>query len=235
MGPSSEMDGSETGVGSCWFLGRLLSVTVVGRRMRLVDWGRQYGFDRRTTWQMMKDGRLPDDLVIERVGRIWYVLITDDHDPPVRTLLYARVSSSEQSDDLVRQAERLQRFAKHNSWTVHEVVMETASGLNGKRRKLLRLLGEPGRVRIVVEHRDRLARFGFEMVEACLAARGSELVVVEDREIDDDLVRDVTEILTSMCARLHGRRSARRRAERAVQAVVNADDATAPDGGAADA
>jgi len=57
-----------------------------------------------------------------------------------------------------------------------------------------------------------------EYVEAALAAQGRRLVVVEEREVDDDLVRDITEVLTSMCARLYGRRSARRRAERAVRA-----------------
>ena len=197
---------------------------VAVRRMRLVEWGRQYGFDRRTIWQMMKDGRLPEGLVLERVGRLWFVQVPDEESPTVRTFLYARVSSSDQADDLVRQAERLQRYAKANRWDVDEVVMETASGLNGRRRKLLRLLGEPGPVRIVGEHRDRLTRFGFEMVETCLASSGGELIVMEDREVDDDLVRDVTEVLTSMCARLHGRRSAKHRAERAMNAAMGAAD-----------
>ena len=51
-----------------------------------------------------------------------------------------------------------------------------------------------------MEHRDRLARFGFEMAEAVFAASGRELSVVDDREVDDDLVRDMTEVLTSLCA-----------------------------------
>ena len=100
--------------------------------------------------------------------------------------------------------------------------METASGLNGKRRKLLRVLGSGGPVRLVVEHRDRLARFGFEMVEAALGGGGGEVVVVEEGEVEDDLVRDATEVLTSMCARLYGRRSAARRAERALAAAAAA-------------
>jgi putative resolvase len=61
-----------------------------------------------------------------------------------------------------------------------------------------------------------------EYVEAALAAEGRTLVVVEERELDDDLVRDPTEVLTSICARLDGRRSARRRAERALQAAGEA-------------
>jgi predicted site-specific integrase-resolvase len=69
---------------------------------------------------------------------------------------------------------------------------------------------------IAVEHRDRFARFGVEYVEAALAAQGRRLMVAGLSEADDDLVRDVTEILTSLCARLYGRRAAANRAARAV-------------------
>jgi putative resolvase len=68
----------------------------------------------------------------------------------------------------------------------------------------------------VVEHRDRLARFGVEHLEAVLSAQGRGLVVVDPGETSDDLVRDMIEVLTSFCARLYGRRGARNRALRAV-------------------
>ena len=71
----------------------------------------------------------------------------------------------------------------------------------------------------LVEHRDRLASFGVGMVEAMLRARGGSLVVIDNEEVDDDLVRDMTEILTCFCARLYGRRSAASRARRAVSVV----------------
>ena len=70
-----------------------------------------------------------------------------------------------------------------------------------------------------MEHRDRFCRFGSEYVEAALAAQGRELVV-DSAEVDADLVRDMTEILTSMCARLYGKRAAANRARRAVDAAV---------------
>ena len=72
---------------------------------------------------------------------------------------------------------------------------------------------------IVVEHRERLSRFGFEYLEAALAGRGARILVMEEDEMEDDLVRDVTEVMTALCARLYGRRSARRRAERALAAA----------------
>jgi predicted site-specific integrase-resolvase len=76
---------------------------------------------------------------------------------------------------------------------------------------------------IVVEHRARFARFGAEYVEAALSAQGRRLLVVDPAEVDDDLVRDVTEILTSLCARLYGRRAAANRAARALAAMESAD------------
>jgi predicted site-specific integrase-resolvase len=71
----------------------------------------------------------------------------------------------------------------------------------------------------VVEHRDRFARFGSEYIEAALSAQGRRLMVMDPAELDDDLVRDVTEILTSLCARLYGRRAAANRAARAIEAL----------------
>jgi predicted site-specific integrase-resolvase len=85
-----------------------------------------------------------------------------------------------------------------------------------RRRKFLALLRDESVTVIVVEHRDRFARFGAEYVEAVLSAQGRRLLVVDPAEVDDDLVRDVTEILTSLCARLYGRRAAANRAARAV-------------------
>ena len=134
-------------------------------------------------------------------------------------VLYARVSSSDQREDLDRQVGRLAAWATGLGLGVTATVSEVGSGLNGSRSKLMRLLADDSVGTIVVEHRERLARFGVEYVEAALAAHGRRLVVVEEREVDDDLVRDLTAVLRSMCARLYGRRSARRRARRAIQAA----------------
>jgi predicted site-specific integrase-resolvase len=99
---------------------------------------------------------------------------------------------------------------------VDRVVTEVGSALNRRRRKLLALLGDPEVTTIVVEHRDRFARFGAEYVEAVLSGSGRRLLVVDPAQVDDDLAGDVREILTSLCARLYGRRAAANRAARAV-------------------
>ena len=92
--------------------------------------------------------------------------------------------------------------------------------LAGMGRLFLALLRDESVNTIVVEHRDRFARFGAEYVEAALSAQGRRLLVADPSELDDDLVGDVTEILTSLCARLYGRRAAANRAKRAVEAVT---------------
>lgn len=99
--------------------------------------------------------------------------------------------------------------------SVAEVVTEVGSGLNGRRRELHRVLSDPSAAVIVAEHRDRPARFGVEHLDAVLSAAGRRLVVLDPAEATGDLVRDITEVLTSMCARLYGRRVARNRAARA--------------------
>jgi putative resolvase len=83
--------------------------------------------------------------------------------------------------------------------------------------QLRRLLADGSVCSIAVEHRDRLARLGSESIEAALLGSGQRLLVMEKGEHEDDLVRDMTAVLTSLCARLHGRRSARIRAQRALR------------------
>src|SRR5215475_11971802 len=112
------------------------------------------------------------------------------------------------------------RLNAHNHRvTMVEAVSEVGSGLRGRRPKLRKLLANPEIQTIVVEHRERLMRFGAEYVEAALAAQGRKLMVMESSEVKDDLVPDRIEVLTSFCARLYGRRSARNKAKKAVQAM----------------
>ncbi len=111
-------------------------------------------------------------------------------------------------------------WSAEHGLTVSQTVAEVGSGMKGSRPKLRRLLADQRVSTIVVEHRDRLARLGSEYIEAALLGAGRRLVVVETSEVDDDLVRDMTEVLTSLCARLYGRRWARTRAQRALRCAA---------------
>ena len=88
-------------------------------------------------------------------------------------------------------------------------------------KEVKRLPADPGVTTIVVEHKDRLGRMNVELVEDALSAAGRRLVVLDDGEVEDDLVRDMVEVLTSLCARLCGRRSARDRAQKALEAAAH--------------
>jgi predicted site-specific integrase-resolvase len=83
----------------------------------------------------------------------------------------------------------------------------------------MKLLRDKSVGTIIVEHRERLMRFGFEYLEASLNSQGRKILVVEEKEVKDDLVRDMIEVLTSFCARLYGRRAAANRAARAIEAM----------------
>ena len=139
---------------------------------------------------------------------------------PGVTVVYARVSSADQKPDLDRQVARVTAWATGQGLTIGRVVTEVGSALNGHRRKFLALLRDESVTAIVVEQRDRFARFGAGYVEAALEAQRRRLLVVDPAEVDDDLVRDVTEILTSLCARLYGKRAAANRAARAIAAAT---------------
>ena len=102
-------------------------------------------------------------------------------------MVYARVSSHDQRSDLERQVARVTRLATGQRLEVEQVVCEVGSGLDGKRPKLRRVLSDPDARVIVVEHRDRLARFGVEHLEAALGALGGRIVVADPGEMADDL------------------------------------------------
>lgn len=173
------------------------------------------GVNKHTAYRWFREGTLP--VPARRVGKLILVDVEGAAAPEARrTVVYARVLSHDQRADLGRQVARLTEWATSSGLTVSEVVCEVGSGMSGKRRKLARVLADPTAATIVVEHRDRLARFGVEHLEAALSAQGRRVVVVDDGEMDDDLVRDMTEVLTSFCARLYGRRGARNRAIKAL-------------------
>lgn len=187
--------------------------------MKLSDYAREEGVHYITAYRWWRDGKLP---LPARQLPSGTIVVDKPRGSADGVALYARVSSSDQREDLERQVGRLAAWATAQGLQVTGTVAEVGSGLNGSRAKLKRLLADRQVGMIVVEHRERLARFGVEYLEAALAAEGRRLVVVEQREVDDDLVRDITEVLTSMCARLYGRRSARRRAEKALEAAGEA-------------
>lgn len=129
-------------------------------------------------------------------------------------VIYARVCSSEQRKNLERQAERLVHYCTSRGYQVHQVVKEIGSGANDRRPKLLAVLKDPQASHIVVEHQDRLTCFGFGYLETLLASQHRTIEVVNLAENStEDLLSDLTSILSSFCAKLYGPRRAKRKTE----------------------
>ncbi len=183
--------------------------------MRLSVWAELQGISYKTAWRMWKAGTLP--VPAEQLPTGTVVVHAERRGTGVA--LYACVSSSDQKSDLDRQLVRLTEYAIGQGMTVVDAVKEIGSGTNGHRKDLLRLLRNQEIQTIVVEHRDRLMRFGFEYLEATLAAQNRRIVVIDPDEVTDDVVRDLHEVIVSMCARLYGKRSAEHRARKAIDAL----------------
>ena len=191
--------------------------------MRIKEWAEREGFHPQTVWRWCREGKMPVPFERTATGAIIVHDLKYENTTPTtaagRTVCYARVSSNDQKSDLQRQGDRLKAFAFNMGVDAPEVVTEVGSGVDDKRRKLNKLLADPTVTTIIVEHRDRLARMNVGLVESALKAQGRRILVVDDAERDDDLLRDMTEVLTLFCARLYDRKSAKRRAEQALEAL----------------
>ena len=206
---------------NCWLQRQQTSSNVCASLplMKLSEWAAQQGVHYQTAWRWWKHGTLPVPARQLASGTILVEVPAASASTGGRAVVYARVSSHDQRDDLDRQVSRVMAWAGGQQLAVDQVVTEVGSGLNGRRPKLARLLADPTVAVVVVEHRDRLAHFGVEQLQAALAAHGRRLLVADPIETTDDLVRDMVEVLTSFCARLYGRRGARNRALRALTAA----------------
>jgi putative resolvase len=102
-------------------------------------------------------------------------------------------------------------YAAARGYQVSKEVSEVASGLNDHRPKLSKLLTDPTVGTIIVEHKDRLTRFGFEYIRQMLETLGRQLEVLFPSDTHDELVDDFVAVMTSMTVRLYGRRNTKRR------------------------
>lgn len=141
--------------------------------------------------------------------------------------MYARVSSGENKPNLLSQSERLTRYAIANGWPVVAVVQEVGSGVNDQRKKLEKLLQDDSWNILVVEHKDRLTRFGFNHLNTLLPLLGKRIEVVNRAEDDKtDLVQDLVSVVYSFSALMYGQRRAKRRTEQLIQALEAGDAQT---------
>jgi len=180
--------------------------------MKLSDYARQIGVTYKTAYLMFKRGEL--DAYQLPTGTIIVNEQPTTPDVGQGVALYARVSSHDQKADAQRQLERLRDYAAARGYKVTTEVVEIASGLNDQRPKFSRLLSDTDVQRILVEHKERATRFGFAYIALLLQAQGRQIEVINETDTQDELVDDFVSLITSMAARIYGRRSSRQRSER---------------------
>lgn len=192
--------------------------------MKLSEYARRIGVNRHTAYRWFKRGEIPNAVQLPS-GTIYVpdaIFETEMKSKQGLTVIYARVSSSDQrKTNLETQAERLTQFAIANGWVVDRVIKEVGSGLNDERKKLTELLlSDEPIARIIVEHKDRLTRFGFNYLEILAKKQGFEIIIVNPTVTDqEDLMQDFASIITSFCARLYSKRKAKQRTEVILQTL----------------
>lgn len=173
--------------------------------MRLRDYAKKNGITYQTAWNHYKAGKIPNAFKLKG-SRVVVVSEEDQNDLPRKALLYARVSSHQQKDDLERQIQRLENYANSNGKIIYKSVTEIGSGLNDNRKKLNSFLLNKNYNEIIIEHKDRLTRFGFNYIEMLCEEQGKTITIINQNENKNDLIQDFVSVITSFCARIYGNR-----------------------------
>ncbi len=182
--------------------------------MKLSDYAKKAGISYRTAWRWWKQGILKG--YQSPTGTI-VILDEENSKSDKRACIYARVSSAENKDNLDRQAERLKDYSIARGYKIYKIVKEIGSGLNDNRKKLGKILVDPNYNVLVVEHKDRLARFGTNYIELLLKELGKKLEIVNHSEDKQDEIRsDLIAIITSFCSRIYGLRRSKRKTEKII-------------------
>jgi putative resolvase len=194
--------------------------------MKLSDYAKTLGISYLTAWRHYKAGKIPYPTEQLPTGTVIV-----DYDPKKisggikRVAIYARVSSAENKDNLDRQAERLTLGAIAKGYQIVYIVKEIGSGLNDNRKKLEKLLLKDDYDILLVEHKDRLGRFGTHYMDILLRRLGVNLEIVNLADNGrDELMQDLVAIITSFAARLYGQRRAKRKTEKIVEALNSQAD-----------
>lgn len=144
-----------------------------------------------------------------------------------RVVLYARVSSSENKNNLDTQLERLREFANSKNYKIVKEVKEIGSGINDKRKKLLKLLKNT-KIQydiILVEHKDRFARFGIAIIEELLDQLGKKLEIINQTEVGKErITQDLIDIITSFSAKIYGLRRSKRETLSIINKLKNTEN-----------
>ena len=185
-------------------------------KYKISQYARLHNVTTRTVWNWMYKGIVKYET--DKTGHHWIIETEENKNKELQVAVYARVSSSENKNNLDKQAERLVSYCNAKGYKVAKVVKEISSGLNDQRPKLEQLLTDISIDVIVVEHKDRLARFGLNYIQKLLQLQNRKIEIVNNIDGEkEDLMQDFVSIITSFCSRLYGQRRTKRKTEQIIQ------------------
>lgn len=186
------------------------------KRLKLSNWAKNNDVTYKTAFKWLKEGNLPVEYEYTNSGRIFVFVEEDENNNeydnnPV--YVYGRVSSHNKKDDLERQIRRCEDFCENIGLSVTSSYREVASGMNDNRKLLNKILHKPVGT-IIVEHKDRLTRFGFNYIKNLYERMGGKIIVINQEEGEkDDLMNDLISIITSFCCRIYGKRNGKKKSK----------------------
>jgi predicted site-specific integrase-resolvase len=201
-----------------WYCGvQFLCVCSDTYFMKLSEYARRHEMTYRGAWKRFKAGKIKG-AYMDDTGHVF--IPTPEEARLPCAAVYARVTSQSQQEDLDQQAQRLVCYANARGYQVVHVIKEIASGVDDTRPKLTKLLGEGDWGTLVVEHKDRLTRIGFNWFNVLLGEQGRRVdVATPALDNTTDMTADLEAVLYSFTTRTHGKRGAKARA-RAAAAVA---------------
>ena len=189
--------------------------------MKLSKYAKELGVDYRTAWNWFKSGKI-EGVYQTPTGTVIVPDIKNEQSKTYGVILYARTSSSQNKDLLDNQVKRLEDYAAAKGYKVKQVVKEFGSGLNDERKQLTKILQENKYDKIIVEHKDRLTRFGFNYIQLLTGDRIE--VMNESKEKDEDLVKDLISIIHCFSARIYGLRRSQRLKSKIKQVIEDTNN-----------
>lgn len=189
--------------------------------MKLSQYAKKIGVSYQTVWNWYKDGLIENAYQLPS-GTIVVPDNVDENGEQYGVILYARTSSSQNKNLLDGQVERLTNYAAAKGYKVKQIVKEFGSGLNDERKQLTKILQENKYDKIIVEHKDRLTRFGFNWIQLLTGNRIE--VINETKEKDEDIVKDLISIIHCFSARIYGLRRSQRFDAKVKQAIEETEN-----------
>lgn len=186
--------------------------------MKLSQYAKQNNLTYNAVWRQWKKG------IIDAKQLPSGTIVVNENNNKNKNIcvLYSRVSSSQNKNNLETQNDRLYQYAVAKGYQIYKSIKEIGSGVNDTRPKLIDILTDNNYSILIVEHKDRLTRFGFNYIETLFKSLGKSIEVINLSDNNkEDLLEDLTSIITSFCARIYGQKRCQRKTEKIIEELKN--------------